>query len=292
MIIVRLFGGLGNQMFQYAVGRALAYRIDTELKLDISDYNGNPLRQYNLFPFNIIENFATMSDLDRVRKSFFAGVKSPIRLLKETLNRDIPIISIKERIIDFDLEILHLPDNVYLKGYWQSEKYFKDIEKIIRIEFGFKAIPDPLNKKIGQQIADGESVSIHVRRGDYVSNPQTLQVHGVCDVRYYQKAINKMCNKIDTPHFYVFSDDPMWAKANMSADAPIDFLTHNDTLKNYEDLRLMTLCKHHIIANSSFGWWGAWLNPNKEKIVIAPKKWFRTTTFKLDDRFPSEWYLI
>jgi len=292
MIIVRLIGGLGNQMFQYAIGRSLAYRLNTELKLDISYFERNTLRQYHLFPFNIIQNFATLDDLNRVRKSYFVRLKSPIQLLKDTLNREIPIIPITERFVDFDPEILNLPDNVYLNGYWQSEKYFKDIEEIIRNEFRIKIPPDPFNKKIGEQIQYEESVSIHVRRGDYVSDPETNQAHGVCNIEYYQKAVNEIITRVNNPQFYLFSDDPDWAKANITAPAPIVFITQKDWTKSYEDLRLMSLCKHHIIANSSFSWWGAWLAKNEGQIVIAPSKWFTTIKWNYADRLPPDWMIL
>jgi hypothetical protein len=292
MIITHLLGGLGNQMFQYAAGRALAYQLDTELKMDISSFERYNPRQYNLFPFGIIEHFATSDDISRVQKPLSVRLMSPLTLWKKNLFGAIPIIPVKEKCVDFDPKILELPDNVYLDGYWQSEKYFKDIEGIIRNEFRIKITPDPLNKTIAEQIAQVESVSIHVRRGDYVSNPHTNRVHGVCDQTYFQKAIEKIGTIIDTPHFYVFSDDFRWAKTNITANEPIHFVTHNDASKNYEDLRLMSTCKHHIIANSSFSWWGAWLDPNKNKCIIAPKNWFRNEKFSLEDRFPSEWHLI
>jgi hypothetical protein len=251
------------------------------------------LHKYSLHAFNIIENFASEQDLYRLKKPFSVRLKSPFKLIKETLNREVSIIPIKERFIDFDPEILNLTDNVYLEGYWQSEKYFKDIEEIIRTEFRIKIPPDPLTKQIGDEIISHESVSIHVRRGDYVSNPKTNQIHGVCDIPYYQKAIDEMCNKIDSPHFYVFSDDPQWVKTNITTpNAPIDFVTHNDASKNYDDLRLMSLCKHHIIANSSFSWWGAWLGKKKGQIVIAPSRWYNTKKSNYSDKLPTYWNTV
>ena len=133
------------------------------------------------------------------------------------------------------------------------------------------------------------SVSIHVRRGDYLTNPVTFQTHGLCDIDYYKKAIDEILDLVDKPHFFIFSDDQSWAKSNIIFGAPTDYVMHNNSLKNYEDLRLMSYCRHHIIANSSFSWWGAWLGNNPEKIVIAPKKWFNDPKIDTTDLIPDTW---
>ena len=198
---------------------------------------------------------------------------------------------VKEQTINFRPEILTLRDDAYLDGYWQSEKYFSDIQDVIRKEFTVKNKPDPINESYLGEIKDCESVSVHVRRGDYVSNPTTNQVHGFLGLEYYQKAMNTMLEKIDTPHFFVFSDDPEWAEKNLTTDAPTTYVKHNGT-KNYEDMRLMNTCKHHIIANSSFSWWGAWLASNENKIVIGPSRWFRNKDYNDLDRMPENWLRI
>lgn len=290
MIIVKLIGGLGNQMFQYAVGRHLAIKNDCLLKLDISGFEKYTLRTYDLHHFNIKENIATADDL--------SGALLPSDWFYQKMHKRMGILFggvqkikyVKESIRDFIPEILTLGNNVYLDGYWQSEKYFKDIEHIIRDEFIVKTPPDPINKQKSKEIQDSESVCIHIRRGDYVTNPVTNQTHGVCTVDYYLEAIEKMLKTIDNPHFYVFSDDIEWAKANISVNRPIDFLSHNNASKNYEDLRLMSDCKHHIIANSSFSWWGAWLGKKEGQIVISPGRWFTSKKeHNMDDRIPGKW---
>lgn len=294
MIITRLIGGLGNQLFQYATARRLAHLHDVPLKIDTSGFIDYTLHKYSLHPFNIIEDIASAYDLYLIKKPYRKRLNQPFKFLKYAILRKNQITPIIDQTMGFYPEILSLPDNVYLDGYWQSEKYFKDIDQIIRTDFSIKRLPDKLNIKIGEQIADSESVSIHIRRGDYVNNPQTNQIHGVCSLEYYQKAISEMLMRIDRPKFYVFSDAPAWAKANISVESPIVFLTHNDASKNYEDLRLMSMCNHHIIANSSFSWWGAWLSKNSEKIVVAPKKWFASEPLNVltEDLIPSSWELI
>ncbi|MDD2340087.1 MAG: alpha-1,2-fucosyltransferase [Methanosarcina sp.] len=288
MIIVKLIGGLGNQMFQYALGRHLAMKNNSTLKLDIQGFKSYKLRNYDLNCFNIQENIATSKDLAEVSLPSDRFIRKLRKNLEVKINGVQQIQYIKERKKDFQLEILNLGDNIYLEGYWQSEKYFSDIKDVIKKEFTVKNRPDSINESFMEEIIDCESVSVHIRRGDYVSNPTTNQVHGFLGLEYYQKALNLMLEKIDNPHFFVFSDDPEWGERNIKIDAPITYIKHNDA-KNYEDIRLMNTCKHHIIANSSFSWWGAWLSKNKDKVVIAPKKWFNVDTFDTEDRYVASW---
>ncbi|MEL7665229.1 MAG: alpha-1,2-fucosyltransferase [Methanosarcina mazei] len=288
MIIVRLIGGLGNQMFQYALGRQLAVKNNSTLKLDIQGFNDYKLRNYDLSCFNILENIATSNDL--------SGVVLPSDRLISKVGKHIgvklkgiqQIQYIKEKTFNFQQEILNMGDNIYLDGYWQSEKYFSDIKKIIKKDFTVKNRPDPINESIMKEITECESVSIHIRRGDYVSNPTTSQYHGFLGLEYYQRAMRLMLEKIDNPYFFVFSDDPDWASENIKTDSPVTYIKHNGD-KNYEDMRLISTCKHHIIANSSFSWWGAWLSKSEEKVVIAPRKWFNVNTLDTKDLYLDYW---
>ena len=291
MIIVKLIGGLGNQMFQYAVGRHLAMKNKCMLKLDTSGFKDYKLRNYDLGHFNIQENIATSEDLSRVT---FPSDKWICKIGKHlrTKYTDIPQIQyINEQTYNFTLEILTLGDNTYLDGYWQSEKYFSDITGVIRDEFIVKNKPDPINESYLGEIRDCESISVHVRRGDYVSNPTTARVHGFLGSKYYYDAINAILERVDNPHFFIFSDDPEWAEKNIKPDAPITCVKHNGA-KNYEDLRLMSTCKYHIIANSSFSWWGAWLSSNKDRFVIAPRRWFKSDSLNARDLIPESWHKI
>ncbi len=181
---------------------------------------------------------------------------------------------------------------MYLQGYWQSEKYFKDIEKIIRDDFTFSEEPDYQNKQMADTIKCCEAVSLHVRRGDYVSNPVTTEYHGICSEDYYRRAVREVERYCKNPQFFVFSDDPSWAKENLETGYPTTIIDFNGSEKDYEDLRLMSLCQHHIIANSSFSWWGAWLSWNPQKIVIAPKKWFNRPEINTQDLIPESWIRI
>jgi len=292
MVIVKLMGGLGNQMFQYAAARRLAHFNNTNLKIDLSWFDNicevDSSRNYALDEFAIQENFATREEIEAltVQAQGFAE-----RLVTKAMRRKPRAAPsyIREKQFHFDPAILNLFDNVYLDGYWQSEKYFNNIEDVIRKEFAITVPQTGENQKMAKLISSHESVSLHVRRGDYVSNLQTSKVHGTCGLDYYARAIAEIYSMVDSPHFFVFSDDPEWSKANLYLSHPVIFVDHNNALTSYEDLRLMSQCRHHITANSSFSWWGAWLNSNPDKIVIAPERWFNDPNINTNDLIPKTW---
>ena len=142
-------------------------------------------------------------------------------------------------------------------------------------EFSIKYPPSFQNRELSRKIESHESISLHIRRGDFVQDSKTHQFHGACSLDYYNRCIEYVSEKTNNPHFFVFSDDPHWAKENLRQDISTTIVENNSGFKAYEDLQLMSQCKHNIIANSSFSWWGAWLNANPDKIVCAPKQWFR-----------------
>ena len=292
MIITKLMGGLGNQMFQYAVGRAVAHRANMPLKLDITYFETFKLRSYQLDCFNIQEDFASTKDIERFiprRRQIgaFTYYKIRAKLLpwhKQKL--------IKERGVLYDPDIIKIKGNAYLEGYWQSEKYFADISDIIRREFTFKQRPNNINNQILTKIDGVNSVSLHIRRGDYVNNPKTLNFHGVLNLDYYVNALNFISKKVKELYVFVFSDDIAWAKKNLVTTLPLYFIDHNRGEQEFEDLRLMSRCKHHIIANSSFSWWGTWLSSNTNKIIISPKNWFKNKEINIKDLIPETWRKI
>ena len=284
MVIVRLIGGLGNQMFQYALGRHLAFIHDVPLKLDISGFETYKLQKYALSNYNIVEKFASSNELDQ-----FAG-----RHIAE--NNDLPYFNrtiIKEKYFHFDPNILKVPANVYLQeGHWQSEKYFTDIADLIRNEFTLKSELNPIDLEIVNLIESNDAIALHIRRGDYVTNPQTKQFHGTCSLDYYRTSAKLIADRTIKPHFFIFSDDPMWVRDNLKLPYPLTYVSHNGPERNYADLYLMSLCKHQIIANSSFSWWGAWLNSNRNKIVVAPKRWFNMNEHDTRDLLPESWIAL
>jgi len=289
MIIVKLIGGLGNQLFQYALGRHLAEKNHLELKLDIAGFREYKLHAYGLGHFNIAENFATDEEIARFQKYRRRPGKKWFLYNKLIADEH---KYVQEKQFHFDSRILEIGGEAYLDGYWQTEKYFKDIEHIIRKEVIVKTPLQGENAEVAEEIVATTSVAMHIRRGDYVTNRETNEYHGTCGLDYYRKAIEIISKKVNNPHFFIFSDDHKWAKDNIVLEYPATYVEHNNADKNYEDLRLMNLCKHQIIANSSFSWWGAWLNPNKEKIVIAPKRWFQTPKMDTRDLLPDSWIRI
>lgn len=291
MIIVKLIGGLGNQLFQYALGRHLAEIHGTELKFDITGFEEYKLHSYSLSHFNIIENFATKEEVVGFQKYKRKPGKHWFLYNKFIAERKY----IQQRQFHFDPRILRTGNNIYLDGDWQTEKYFKDIERIIRKEITVKTPISGKDKEVALAIAATTSVMMHIRRGDYVSDPVSNEYFGTQGLDYYKKAIAVIAEKVRDPHVFVFSDDHAWVKENIKLGVPTTYVDHNGADKNYEDLRLMSLCKHHIIANSSFSWWGAWLSQNPDKIVIGPKRWFnnpKKKTTSTEDVLPREWVRI
>jgi hypothetical protein len=183
------------------------------------------------------------------------------------------------------------PPDCYLRGYWQSEKYFHEAAVVIRTDFTFKNPLIKENAELAEQICRVNAVSLHVRRGDYVKNPKTAATHGVCSPDYYQAAIRHIATQVVQPFFFIFSDDIRWVKSHLEMNFPCRYVDHNQGAQSYNDMHLMSLCRHHIIANSSFSWWGAWLGGHKNKIVVAPQRWFVNNN-NVRDLFPNGWVLL
>jgi hypothetical protein len=192
----------------------------------------------------------------------------------------------------FNPAILRLTDNISLDGYWQSEKYFSDIAPVIRSDFTVRVEPEGLNREVASVINGCNAISIHFRRGDYVTDAKIAARHGACTNDYFIKAVELIKARVERPHFFVFSDDPAWVREHFTIPHTMTLVDHNGPDKAHEDLRLMSLCRHHIIANSSFSWWGAWLNPRPDKIVIAPLRWFNDPTVDTSDLIPESWLRI
>jgi len=292
MIISWISGGLGNQMFQYALGKVLSHKNAEELFLDLSGYNPflntkDSPRNFELDIFKLKYSEASRSAIVRLSDSN-PVINSINNLFKAKIN-PYPKGYVQESSHGFKSRILELQGNIYLRGFWQSEKYFNQYSELIRHDFAFPTPPTGKNKALLLGIDNSNSVSIHVRRGDYVSNQTTNQFHGVCSLAYYRKAIKSIKDKVTNPIFYVFSDDPEWCKDNLTIAEKTTYISHNSGEKSWEDMRLMSHCKYNIIANSSFSWWGAWLNDNPTKIVIAPQKWFNDPSIDTQDVIPDSW---
>jgi len=295
LIFVEVVGGLGNQMFQYAFYEKLrkCYGND-KVKLhigyfkEIRDNKGYELNK--VFSIQGGGNFHdVITNLLDDKMDFFSRVRRKIFGFKSSYYIEGKDLSYKENIFSLDKN-----RDIYLRGLWQSEKYFSDIKDEILEIFKFPIITDLKNKKILNSITNSNSVSIHVRRGDYISNSTYNEILGnACDSDYYIKAINKIYELIDNPIFYIFSDDINWVKENLGIvkKLKVQYIDWNNGQNSFIDMQLMSLCKNNIIANSTFSWWGAWLNKNENKVVIAPKRWFLAKKIN-NDIIPDNWIKI
>ena len=294
MIIMRLMGGLGNQLFQYALGRRLALARRTTLRLDASKLlHIRPPRQYRLDPFNIPESRTTAEEVWRVsiphRTDWYARARNFVEKRRPYYRRSF----IEERSLCFDAQILDCPASAYLVGYWQSEKYFGSVAPVLRQDLVLRTPLVGRNAETAAQIQNSTAVSVHVRREDYANDTSTRAYYADCSPEYYRTAANYLLEAgVTAPRFFVFSDDISWARTHITLPGLIDWVDHNGPDCDYEDLRLMNLCQHHIIANSSFSWWGAWLGSNPEKLVVAPQKWLNDPTKNTRDIVPECWIRI
>ena len=270
---------LATRCFQYAAGRALAARLGVSLALDTRTIDARGMR-----PLTEVFDLDTVpaGDLPPAKEDGMAAYA-----LWRAFGRTPRFV--RERGLGFNPRFADLPDNVYLHGYWQSEKYFADIADELRQSFQPKEAPSEKNWQMAEQINAGPSVSLHVRRGDYLA----LGAHGVCSEAYYTEALKQIVDRSGrVPTVYVFSDDPDWAHDNLPLPCPKVVVDFNGPKTDYEDMRLMGLCDHNIIANSSFSWWGAWLNGNADKIVAAPAAWFAKKGMSNPDILPEGWLTV
>lgn len=286
MIIVNLTFGLGNNLFQYALGRNLALKNNTELLFDLSEQNRGR-QQYLL---NYLSHFNTTGCV--ANKSQIAKIKllNRFSFLNPKYKNSVLNENFYEDSFGFDPKVLNAPENAYIHGYWQSEKYFKDAETALRRDFTFKNSEGDKYEEILNEINNSNSVSVHVRRGDYLWN-KNQRIFTACTPNYYYAAEKFISEKVSSPKLFIFSDDIEWIKTNMSFHYPAVFVTDGN-FKDYHELMLMAACKHNIIANSTYSWWGAWLNNNPGKIVVTPKKWFVIPTMNEKDLLPLTWIKI
>ena len=290
-VITRLNGGLGNQLFQYAAGRALADRLCAPLKIDLSEFETYLLRRFELDKFNISAEIATPEETASfvVNPSRFKRYYSRLAIsLGFSFNR----IAFKEGKFGYDDAFEKIRHPMYLNGYWQSEKYFISAKDKLKSELCLVNMLSVASQNILDEVLQCSAISLHIRRGDYISNPSAALVHGVCSLDYYYSAIRHIAAQVQDPIFFVFSDDPQWVKDNLKISYPVHFVEVNGPDQGVEDMWLMKSCKHHIIANSSFSWWAAWLNDRQDKIVIAPRIWFLDKKINDKDLIPEQWLKI
>jgi hypothetical protein len=294
MIIVELNGGLGNQLFQYAAGRSLAHRNNCELFLNTD--------QLDVIQREQTKRYFELDNFNHTGKILRKKMKLPI-ILKFVPWFSNFIGSLKvfvENKNNFNIEFLKLSGNIYLVGYWQSYKYFEDISHIIYNELNPSVRLSDYSRNLCNDIINStqNTIALHVRRGDYVSNKSAASYHGTMGNNYYRKSIEYIFSRLESVKIYVFSDDPLWCKLNLPLEGIDSSVVNGNSGKDsWQDMIIMSHCKHHIIANSSFSWWGAWLadqrNQDFNRIVIAPIQWFSNSTDNnTADRFPAHWVTL
>ena len=291
MIIAKLKGGMGNQMFQYALGRALSVKNKTYLDLDLTFLlNRTPrpnftFRNYDLDVFNIQAEIVSSDSVPFIHRLFKGKFGILFDFIKRKFLKPVGV----EKSFSFDDSILNLKGDVYLDGFWQSYKYFENIRDIIKKDFTLKNELPVKVKNLMEVIEKENSVCVHVRRGDYVGN----KVYETIGKDYYDNGLDLINKKVKIDKLYVFSDDIKWCEENMKFKYPVMFVVEEYSGQKAEGhLMLMKSCKSFIIPNSSFSWWAAWLSEYKDKIIIAPKQWFNDDRINNDDLIPEEWIRI
>ncbi len=288
MVIVQLNGGMGNQLFQYAAGLSLSLYYDKPLKVDVSAFdkkNIDTKRSLELLNFNINPVLANFEEL----KVFLN--QNLLQKLYSKMNQGYKNYVYKEPHFHFDKNFFNTRQNVFLKGYWQSEKYFAPYKPAILKSFTVRDELINSVKPFIEELNSNETVALHVRRKDYLQ-PITMDFHGVLSADYYNAAIKRIKEQVINPVFVVFSDDINWVKQNFNFNATVHFVDESISSKSITDFYLISQCKHQVIANSSFSWWAAYLNPNPDKIVIAPQRWFNKAPYDTKDLIPEDWIRI
>ncbi len=264
LVEVEISGGIGNQLFQYAAGLALSRRLNAQLVLDTSWYRrGNRRKSGREF---ILPQFINI-DKDKLRSSALHPV---VQKLSRVFSRYIKLDD--DWAKPTDLDSLVTTRNIRMRGYWQNERYFSLLAPILRSELTSRRVVSPLALSLEKEIQSQISIGLHVRRGDYISNPETNAFHGVCDISYYVGATELVFGATGASKVFVFSDEINWCKRELRFDTEITYV--EDTIGDVDQLKLMSLCDHHVISNSSFSWWAAWLGQSEEQIVVYPKSWF------------------
>ena len=285
---VRLVGGLGNQMFQYAAARALALRTEAELDLDLSWFGTVPEREFALLPFAINASRNNKLNYQATKTDLLSRVKRRLGFSQNVA--DFPVFS--ETSFRYDPRIEQVNAPVFLDGYFQSEQYFTSFQETIRDEFVVQTPPSSAAAQLLDQISATNSICAHIRRGDYVNNPDANAYHGACSLDYYREGLTFVTQGLPQPHCFVFSDDPKWVHENFNPSVPMTIVDIHGVDEAHEDLRLMAACQHYVIANSSFSWWGAWLGSHRDKQIVAPLRWFQNSDNDTSDLIPKTWKRI
>lgn len=291
-IIVNVRGGLGNQMFQYAFAYGVSKKINQPFELDISDFDTywhpyKPNTYWNLYQLDAFKMEARLTS-HKTKPKKRNLVNRTVKILKIIKRKFLTKNYYQEPHYHFDKNVFTVKNNTYFMGYWQSEDYFKEYREELLKEFALKAPLQEKSQQYKKDILSNNAVSLHIRRGDYLTGVGS-NFYNIYDLGYYQKAVKHITQHIPEVCFYIFSDDLAWVKDNLAFIKNKIFIESDKNIPDYEEMYLMSLCKHNIIANSSFSWWGAWLNQNNEKIVIAPQKWCNDSLHDTINLIPNDW---
>jgi hypothetical protein len=294
MIYVKLLGGLGNQMFQYAMGRKLSILHQSSMRFEVDGLKaGEDIRTtYELGIFNIPKiDFAKREEIFPFRRKTIFKSEFLCQVVNYLQKRSMIVESghlpFSQKFVDDSTT------NCYVRGLWQTEKYFNDVQQTIRGDFEFKEPLDGKNLELANILLnEPAAVSLHVRRGEFANDPKYAALIGTCDVNYFKSAMEIFVQRIGTARYIVFSDDLDWVKSQQFLPDSAIYVDYNQKANHFRDMQLMSLCKHNIISNSTFSWWGAWLNKNPNKVVVAPKKWFAGWEHDTRDLIPDSWVRI
>jgi hypothetical protein len=299
LVVIKIMGGLGNQLFQYAMGRQLALRRGVPARLDAAFFSNRSPVAHTLRPYElgIFSNLAIQPLNDAESQQLARTEQLPYRLYNKF-----------RRMLGLTPAFLYLGEGEYfqpnslvlgggppayllqVEGHWQNEAYFIDIIATLRQELAFPPFIDSANQAVAEQLRANTrpTVSVHVRRGDYMQNP----AFGMCSVEYYERALAYMRQHLTEPLFFVFSDDLAWARENLPLPVDTTYIDWNRGENSYRDMHLMSLCQNHVIANSSFSWWGAWLNPRSDKLVVSPQVWMDNPRVMTERVVPTAWIKV
>ena len=286
-VIVGLSGGLGNQLFQFAAGRSLAIRLGCNLALDLTWFDGQSKRQFALDAYKLSATKLRQGTiLPRPMRSLVS--RSSRRFAKKIHGVKV----FREAHFNFSNDFNEINEVVFLEGYWQSERYFKDIRSVLISDFALDVDLPIACLHLGKTIINSEAVCLHIRRGDFITERSSLKVYTQCSLEYYRAAVSIIAKEAKNPHIFIFSDDPNWVRDHVSFAYPSTVVDINGQDRPWLDMWLMSKCKYFVIANSTFSWWGAWLSEAENKIVVAPKNWFLRSDIDTSDLIPSDWILI
>jgi hypothetical protein len=288
LIVVKLFGGLGNQMFQYACGRGAALRAGTELAVDTSWFMTQSVRRCALAELPIQATVLSAEEAGGVPAAW-TGSGRLLRLrLGAAARADGRRLLVERTPGVFDERALRAADGTTLVGYWQSERYFSFAADQIRSELTSAGALSAQAAAVADEIRSAAGVAVHIRRGDYTSDSASEPTHGTCPPEYYRGAMSMLDESLVRPSYFAFSDDPDWVRETLPHPRLRVVSTQDAAWGGAEtDMRLMSMCRAHVISNSTFGWWGAWLSG--AGTVIAPSRWFADPALRSDDIVPRSW---